>query len=602
MNGPNDALPADIKFQLVRKLERHKVIGLAGAELLEHEAKYIEFHRLSGVILFERNIESLTQVADLIGAVHERLSDDGLPALVMADHEGDYVSVLKKLIGVPPSAMAIAAAGDAGLARDVARETGAALAKLGVNVVLAPVADCYLNTASPVTGLRTFGADPERVAEFVQATIEGFHAAGIAACVKHFPGHGDSGDDSHATLPGIRKSIDDLWAADLVPFDHAVKSGVDMVMTGHVAYSLDDPEPDGTPASFDARLIRGILRETLGFGGVVITDALEMAGAKQHARSRYGGLAGGFERAILAGSDLLMYSSPVPERVALQDDSEPMIAVEVMQTIIETLNRVVDRSRIDAKLEEAAKENEGIRNLLGILDASHERIAALRVRCAQVAGPQVPRREGNVIHLGAYASTPPIYKDVAARSLAVLRDPEGFVPVQQDSAWTVLPVLFRYAASLHDQDLQSFIEALCRQLPRWRVTSPLEGFEEDETGRLSPRLAAPDRKVILDAQRATGADLSGVMSDDEPIIPVVSSRTRLSEDASVSMTRFLEERHIPFVIVTGVPVTDWVPESVGCLVTLGASAATGTAAAAVLSGAARASASLARLLPPPKPD
>ena len=345
-----DALTPEIRFQLVRKLERHKVIGLAGMELEPHEAKYLDFHRLAGVILFERNIDSLPQIAELVESVEAALAVDGLSPLVMADHEGDLVAVLRKVIGAPPSAMAIAATGDTALAFEVAYETGVAMRKLGVNTVLAPVADLYSGVESPITGLRSFGSPPERVAEFVVETIRGFTEAGVFACVKHFPGHGSTIADSHDSLPEVRKSLDALKAHDLIPFQAAIRSGVDMVMTAHVAYAIDPATDDGTPASFDARLIGGLLRDEMGFDGVVISDALEMEGARQHARSRYGGLTGGFERTILAGSDLMLYASPVPEKLSV-DDSEPMIATEVMQTIIETLNRVVDRSRIDAKLD-----------------------------------------------------------------------------------------------------------------------------------------------------------------------------------------------------------------------------------------------------------
>ncbi|MEJ2720424.1 MAG: glycoside hydrolase family 3 N-terminal domain-containing protein, partial [bacterium] len=180
-------LSADIKFHLVRKIECHKVVGLGGYGLLPHEAKYLEFHRLAGVILFERNIESVPQVGELIESVGEKLSDERRAALVMVDHEGDLVSELRKLIGAPPSAMAIGATHDPTLAYDVAFETGNALRKLGVNVVLAPVADCYFTPECSVTGLRTFGRDPERVAEFVDRTVRGFHDAGVLACAKHFP-------------------------------------------------------------------------------------------------------------------------------------------------------------------------------------------------------------------------------------------------------------------------------------------------------------------------------------------------------------------------------------------------------------------------------
>lgn len=598
MSDKNEALSSDIKFQLVRKLERHKVIGLAGPALLPHEAKYMEFHRLSGVILFERNIESLAQVSDLVAEVTERLAAEGPPPLVMVDHEGDYVSELRRLIGVPPSVMAIAATGDVQLAHDVALETGKVMGKLGVNTVLAPVADCYLDPLSPVTGLRTFGSNPEKVAAFVDATIRGFREAGVLTCVKHFPGHGDSAGDSHATLPTIAKDLDALWETDIVPFERAVKAGVDMVMTAHVAYPLDDAAWDQTPASFDARLIRSLLRETIGFNGAVITDALEMEGARLHARSKYGGLAGGFERAILAGSDLLLYSSPIPEQLITEGDSEPMIAVEVMQTIIETLSRVVDRTRIDAKLEEAAREHEGVRNLLAILDASYERVAALRRRADEMREPPVPRQEGKVIHLDRFASVPPIYQMVAARSIVLVRDPESFLPIADDSEWTLLPIEYRHGEFLKRQDLGSFMEALYRRFRRWKAAGVVADFREDATGRLSPRFVAPDRKIILDAQRATGADLGQALPHGAAILPVFSARARPPEVFMEMLGRFIEQQQTPFVIVTGAPVYDWVPEEVGCLLTLGASPSTGSAAAAVLVGEARAAGKIDGLLPP----
>jgi beta-N-acetylhexosaminidase len=145
--------------------------------LLPHEKKYLEFHNVAGVILFSRNIESLSQIGDLIGAVSEQLGVEGPAPLIMADHEGDFVAELRQIIGAPPSALAIAATGDLDLAAEVAYETGMAMRKLGVNTVLAPVADCYFDPASAITGLRTFGADPERVAEFVEQTIAVFPRA-----------------------------------------------------------------------------------------------------------------------------------------------------------------------------------------------------------------------------------------------------------------------------------------------------------------------------------------------------------------------------------------------------------------------------------------
>ncbi len=148
-----------------------------------------------------------------------------------------------------------------------------------------------------------------------------------------------------------------------------------MMMMAHVALAIGEGAASLVPGELrPAAHTRDFSADKLGFDGVVITDALEMEGARAHVRARYGGLAGGFERAVVAGADLLLYASPVPERIVTQKDGEPMIAVDVIQTIIDTLERVVDRSRIDRKLEEAAKQHEGVRNLLRILDDSEQRI------------------------------------------------------------------------------------------------------------------------------------------------------------------------------------------------------------------------------------
>ena len=586
----DETLSPEIKFQLVRKLERHKVIGLAATELEPHEAKYLEFHRLSGVILFERNLESLPQVGELIGSVDERLGVDGLVPLVMADHEGDFVSELRKLIGVPPSAMAIAATGDPGLAHDVAYETGTAMAKLGVNVVLAPVADCYLDAASPITGLRSFGRDPDSVAEYVTETIRGFHKAGILTCVKHFPGHGSTPSDSHETLPEVVKTLDDLRSSELVPFGAALESGVDMVMMAHVAFAIDEKTDDGIPASFDTRLIRGVLREEMGFEGVVITDALEMAGARQHAQARYGGLGGGSERTVLAGSDLMLYSSPVPEKMMLQDDSQPMIAVEVMQTIIETLSRVVDRSRIDAKLEEAAKSHEGVRNFLNIVNESEQRIAILRKRAGELRSPPKPKPEGNVIQLENYASTPAIYKTVAEKSAVLVRDPESLVPVKKGDEWWLLPIVYHPGESLKRQDLPAFLGALCRRFPEWRKAGTVTRFEAGADGKIEPWYGP------IQGQTGTFTREKDRLPADVAVIPVLSCRGAPPDAFLNLLSDFVEQRQVPFVVVTGWPVIGWVPETVGCLVTFGASSPVAAATAAILAGETETTATLKGLI------
>jgi beta-glucosidase-like glycosyl hydrolase len=579
-------LSPDVKFHLVRKIECHKIMGLSGQRLLPHESKYIEFHRPAGIILFERNIESAPQVRDLISEVDEKLSNEGERALVMADHEGDFVSELRSLIGVPPSAMAIAASGDPAFAREVALETGRAMRKIGVNVVLAPVADCYLEPSCSVTGIRTFGRDPERVGEFVAQTIRGYRDAGILACAKHFPGHGSTRDDSHVTLPRVTKTLAELARTDLVPFKRAVEAGVDMMMTAHVAVSAGQAG-EAIPASFDRRLIQDVLRGDLGFDGVVITDALEMEGARSHVRARYGGLAGGFERAVVAGADLLLYASPVPERIVTQREGEPMIAVDVIQTIIDTLERVVDRSRIDRKLEEAAKQNEGVRNLLRILDDSEKRIQALRRRAAGRPAEKRTKTNGKVISLKDYASAPTVYKTAAERSMTLLRDPSAFIPVGGDRRCVLVPVECYQTASLKRQDVASFAETLCRSFRGWEVLAPLVGFEHDEHGDIRPVFEAPQRAVIDVTRydpRTHRGESSFEVKQGQLVVPILSARGAPPEGFLDHLGAFADEVGSPFVIVTGWPFVEWIPASAGCLLTFGASPQTAAAAAAVLSG------------------
>ena len=592
-------LSPDVKFHLVRKIECHKIMGLAGAKLLPHEAKYLEFHHPSGVVLFERNIESTPQLRELVEQVNEKLATDDEKALVMADHEGDFVSVLHKLIGVPPSAMALGATTDPSFAREVARETGRAMRKLDVNVVLAPVADCFFDPSCPVTGIRTFGKNPEKVAEFVAETVRGYKDAGILTCAKHFPGHGSTRDDSHLTLPRVKTTMSEFERNDLVPFKRAVETGVDMVMMAHVAFAFGESEEDVAPASFDPRIIRGILREKLGFDGVVITDALDMEGARLHVRRKYAGLAGGFERSILGGADLLLYSSPVPERIVTQRDGEPMIAVDVIQTIIDTLERVVDRSRIDRKIEEAAEQHEGLRNLLRILEESEGRIRDLRRRAGVVPRANRAKPEGNVIDLRDYATVPGVYKTAAERSVTLVRDPSAFIPVTTARRCVVLPVTTFDNTSLMRQDIATFADALTRRFPGWQVLDTVVGFEKDEGGDIRPVVDRPQR-TIIDATRFDRRSQAGgevlTLDAGQVLLPVISARGEPPEGFLESLAGLVDRYAVPFVLVTGPPVIEWIPEGVGCLLTFGASSQVAAAAAAVLSGEAEPRGSLGGVL------
>jgi beta-N-acetylhexosaminidase len=586
MTDDRDMLTPDVRYHLIKKMERHKVIALAETELMPHESKYLEFHDVAGVVLFRRNVESLSQVNDLIAHVTGQLGATGLPPLVMADHEGDFVSELQQIIGVPPSPMAVAATGDLSLAYEVARETGLVMKKLGVNVVLAPVADCFFDAGSPVTGLRTYGTDPERVAEFVAGTINGFRDAGVLTCVKHFPGHGATPEDSHETLPEVDKSLDELRRDDLVPFRRAIEESVDLVMVSHVAYPMAGDSL--IPASFDSRIMKDLLRKELGFEGAVITDALEMAGARWYARGQFGDTAGTFERSLLSGSDLLLHTRPVPEAVEVEGSPEPVMSLNVMETIIQTLEKVVDRGRIDEKIEEAAETNEILKNLLTKLDESQERIFHLRQRISgQPASPRQPARHTKVIQFDAYPSVPGVYRTVAEKSIAAWGEAPVSGALSEGQRCVVVPLECPASPSLKKHDLDAFADVLCRHFPVWRRTETVTGFVAGDDGEVYPEVR--EGPTVIDATRYTGEETMGFyISGDEELVLVFSCRGAPPEAFLDELSAFAARFEPAAVLVLGWPVLDWIPEESPALLCFGGSSQVASAAARILAGEAEA--------------
>jgi len=224
---------------------------------------------LGGVCLFGRNVVDADQVRGLTDALRAARPD----VLVCMDEEGGDVTRLHHRDGSPHlGALALAATGEPDLTRATARALGAELAAAGVDWNLAPVADVPASPLSPVIGVRAFGSDPAEVARHVAAYVEGLAAAGVVACAKHFPGHGATDADSHTGLPRIPRDRSRLEDVDLVPFRAAVVAGVGTVMLGHLVVEALDPR---LPASLSPAAVR-LLREDLGFDGLILTDALDM--------------------------------------------------------------------------------------------------------------------------------------------------------------------------------------------------------------------------------------------------------------------------------------------------------------------------------------
>ena len=230
-----------------------------------------------GVILFGRNVETAEQVAELSAALKRAA---GRPLMVTVDQEGGRVARLKAPLGFTevPTMRAIGETGSAGLAREVGALLGRELRAVGIDQDYAPVVDVDSNPANPVIGDRSFGRDPEMVGRLGAALAQGLQSEGVAACAKHFPGHGDTSQDSHRHLPRLPHAIARLEAVELAPFRALAAAGVASVMTAHVVFEALDP---ARPATLSPDVMR-LLRERCGFEGPAISDDLEMKAVSEH--------------------------------------------------------------------------------------------------------------------------------------------------------------------------------------------------------------------------------------------------------------------------------------------------------------------------------
>ncbi|GAA2608634.1 glycoside hydrolase family 3 protein [Streptomyces tubercidicus] len=253
-----------------------KEIGVANA------AELIAKYHVGGIIYFgwAHNTREPHQIADLSNGIQKAAAAQRLPVPVLISTDQEHGIVAR--VGAPatlfPGAMALGAGGSREDARTAARIAGEELFAMGIRQDYAPDADVNVNPANPVIGVRSFGADPQAVARMVTAEVKGYQGAGIAACAKHFPGHGDTDTDSHVGLPYIHHSAEEWERLDAPPFRAAIAAGIDSIMTAHIVVPAFDPSED--PATLSRPILTGILRERLGYDGVVVTDSLGMEGVR----------------------------------------------------------------------------------------------------------------------------------------------------------------------------------------------------------------------------------------------------------------------------------------------------------------------------------
>ena len=274
-----------------------------GTQLTDAMREHLAQYPVGGIVLFKQNITDADQMTALIRD-YQNASTTGL--LVAVDEEGGTVARLAnhKAFDLPKyaNAAAIGATGDPAQARAMGRTIGGYLKPYGFNLDFAPVADVNSNPKNPVIGKRAFSSDPNVAASMVSAAVEGFHEAGMLCTLKHFPGHGDTGEDSHYGTATTAKTWEEMQAVEMLPFEAGIAAGADVVMAAHI--TTPNATSDGLPASLSYTMLTERLREELGFTGVICTDALEMKAISSHYAPADAAVA-----ALNAGADILLMPS-----------------------------------------------------------------------------------------------------------------------------------------------------------------------------------------------------------------------------------------------------------------------------------------------------
>ncbi|WP_281659203.1 glycoside hydrolase family 3 protein [Halobacillus sp. Cin3] len=374
-----------------------------------------EYH-LGGVILFRENVVTTAQTTELVADYQAAAEKHGL--LVTIDQEGGIVTRLQSGTDFPGN-MALGATRSENISQDVGRAIGEELSALGINMNLAPDMDVNNNPDNPVIGVRSFGGNPELVADMGQAYMSGLQETGVAATAKHFPGHGDTAVDSHIGLPEVPYDKERLREVELYPFQQVMDAGVDAVMTAHVTFpeiddtkvvSKKDGEEIALPATLSKKVLTGLIREEMGYEGLVITDALNMNAIQEHF-----GPVDAVIRAINAGTDIVLM---------------PVGLEEVAGGIYEA----VDTGDIDMQT----------------IEDSVERILTLKIKRGIIKSEQPPALEDQVAHAEEVVGSEEhrqVEKEAAEKSITLVKN-EEVLPLQAETDDHIVVVGDSFSSSL----------------------------------------------------------------------------------------------------------------------------------------------------------
>lgn len=378
---------------LEQKIGQLMIIGFDGPTVDPDLRRMITDYHIGGVILFARNIQSPRQVAALTNELQTIAIESGHPGLFIAiDQEGGPVARLTEDKGFTefPSAMALTATGDPQNAYRMAAAMAVEMRAIGINIDFAPDLDVNNNPANPIIGIRSFSSDPARVAEYGLAFSKGLQDNGVLAFGKHFPGHGDTGVDSHIDLPLVPHDRARLDQIELVPFRAFAQAQYAGIMTAHITFPAIDPTP-GLPATLSRPTLTGLLREELGYNGLIVTDSLEMGALTESGYPPEDGA----PLALAAGADLLLFNR------------DHAMHRQVFANLVQAVrDGKISQEQVDASARRIlqAKQTFGLLNPAPVEVES----AASSVKTAE--------------HLA-------LSRELAQKSITLLRDPQGLLPL-----------------------------------------------------------------------------------------------------------------------------------------------------------------------------
>ncbi|MFJ8503248.1 glycoside hydrolase family 3 protein [Streptomyces avermitilis] len=505
---------------------------------------------LASVGLFGRNIASPAQLGRLTAQLRAERDD----VLVAIDEEGGDVTRLEVRTGSSfPGNHALGAVDDIALTRQVAFELGRRLAECGVNLNWAPSADVNSNPGNPVIGVRSFGADTDLVARHTAAYVTGLQAAGVAACTKHFPGHGDTAVDSHHALPRIDVDGSVLHARELAPFRAAIAAGSRAVMSAHILVPALDPD---RPATLSRRILTGLLREELGYQGLIVTDGMEM-----RAIAGTYGIERGSVLAIAAGADAICVGG------GLADD-------ETVRRLRDALVSAVRSGELaEERLADAAERVRALARWTASASAQASASASVAASAPDAASASASASASGRASTGMAAGTGPGFGAghdiglVAARRALTVTCSEAYEPVGEPPFVAVLTPVANIAVG--DETPWGVAAELARLLPGTETGSFAGGNGGDGGDGEDGRNGEDTAPAALTA------------AGDRRIVAVVRDEHRHAWMAS-ALDTLLAARPDTIVVEMGVPQAT--PRGALHIATHGAARVCGRAAAEIIAG------------------